>query len=189
MFAVPNFFSKETIAGWPGYLPKQQIPLGLDLQGGAHLLLQMDTEKLQPRLARQRCARTRRKSLREAKIAFSGLVNVAGNTVQVRIARPEDSDKALKPSCASSAQQIGNEMLGTGGASISTCSAPSRRCITLTPTEQGLQQRVSPNAAGASIETINRRINAMGTAEIDGGARKAATASSCSIRACRTPRS
>ena len=43
LFALPNFFAKETVASWPSFLPHRQIPLGLDLQGGAHLLLAMDT--------------------------------------------------------------------------------------------------------------------------------------------------
>ncbi len=35
---IPNFFSAETVASWPTWLPKRQIVLGLDLRGGAHLL-------------------------------------------------------------------------------------------------------------------------------------------------------
>ncbi len=40
--ALPNFFSKETVAGWPRSMPQRQLPLGLDLRGGAHLLLAME---------------------------------------------------------------------------------------------------------------------------------------------------
>ena len=36
--------------------------------------------------------------------------------------------------------------------------------ITVTPTPAGLQQRIA-NAASAAIETVNRRINNLGTAE------------------------
>ena len=39
LFTLPNFFSKQTVDSWPGWLPHRQLPLGLDLQGGAHLLL------------------------------------------------------------------------------------------------------------------------------------------------------
>ena len=46
LFALPNLFSRETVATWPSFMPKRQIPLGLDLQGGAHLLLAMDSETL-----------------------------------------------------------------------------------------------------------------------------------------------
>ena len=47
LFTFPNFFSKETVAGWPWWMPHRQLPLGLDLQGGAHLLLAMDTNELE----------------------------------------------------------------------------------------------------------------------------------------------
>ncbi|HNS86552.1 MAG TPA: hypothetical protein PKH09_06590, partial [Parvularculaceae bacterium] len=65
IFAVPNFFPKEEVAGWPGYMPKSRINLGLDLQGGSYLLLGVDTEKvIDDRLTnlRQEIQRTMRPS-------------------------------------------------------------------------------------------------------------------------------
>ena len=38
IIASPNFFSRETLAKLPGFLPKQQIALGLDLSGGSRLV-------------------------------------------------------------------------------------------------------------------------------------------------------
>ena len=70
LFAVPNFVSKDQLAAWPSFVPKRQIPLGLDLQGGAHLVLEMDTAKLKTDwigVVRD----DSQKALREAKIAFS----------------------------------------------------------------------------------------------------------------------
>ena len=46
LFALPNFFAKETVEKWPNWVPKKQMALGLDLKGGAHLLLSMDVENL-----------------------------------------------------------------------------------------------------------------------------------------------
>jgi preprotein translocase subunit SecD len=42
LLVVPNFFAKETLAQWPRWVPKMQLNLGLDLRGGAHLLLSME---------------------------------------------------------------------------------------------------------------------------------------------------
>jgi preprotein translocase subunit SecD len=42
LFAVPNFFSEKTIARWPDWA-QRHIVLGLDLQGGSSLLLEVDT--------------------------------------------------------------------------------------------------------------------------------------------------
>ena len=46
VFALPNFFSKETVESWPWLVPQSQINLGLDLRGGAHLLLAMETAEV-----------------------------------------------------------------------------------------------------------------------------------------------
>ena len=43
---LPNFLDDETVAGLPGFLPKQEIVLGLDLQGGSHLLLQVNRDDI-----------------------------------------------------------------------------------------------------------------------------------------------
>ena len=42
LFAMPNLFPKTTVDTWPSILPHRQINLGLDLKGGAYLLLQLD---------------------------------------------------------------------------------------------------------------------------------------------------
>ena len=36
---LPNFFSQKQLESWPDFLPKNQMVLGLDLQGGAYLPL------------------------------------------------------------------------------------------------------------------------------------------------------
>ncbi|MBV2142894.1 protein translocase subunit SecDF [Falsochrobactrum sp. TDYN1] len=41
IIASPNFFSRETLANLPGFLPKQQVSLGLDLSGGSRLVLRV----------------------------------------------------------------------------------------------------------------------------------------------------
>lgn len=43
-YAAPNLLSEETAGRLPSWLPNKQIALGLDLQGGSHLLLEVDTE-------------------------------------------------------------------------------------------------------------------------------------------------
>ena len=160
LFALPNLFTKEQLASWPRFLPTKQMPLGLDLQGGAHLLLAMDTNKL-----RQEWLRTMRddarRNLRDAKLFPTG-VGIVGNQVQVRLAKPEEADQAVRE-LRKLVQQLGSAILGTGGEDISIAKGEGG-LITLTPTAQGLQHRII-SAAGAAIETVNRRINALGTAE------------------------
>ena len=92
LFTLPNFFSKQTVDSWPGWLPHRQLPLGLDLQGGAHLLLAMDTKELEKDWLTTLRDDTRRQ-LREAKVGFTSL-GVVGNSVQVKITKPEEMEKA-----------------------------------------------------------------------------------------------
>ncbi len=159
IFTLPNFFSKETVDSWPAFFPKKQLNLGLDLRGGAHLLLAMDVNDVRKDWLETLRDDTR-KRLRDAKVGFAGL-GIQGNTVQVRLAQPGDSEAALK-ALRGLSQQIGNPLLGSAGADLSVKS--ENGVITLQPTEAGLQQRIS-NAASASIETIRRRIDALGTSE------------------------
>ena len=46
LFTLPNLFPASTVAGFPNWVPKQRLNLGLDLQGGSYLLLEVDTNAL-----------------------------------------------------------------------------------------------------------------------------------------------
>jgi preprotein translocase subunit SecD len=161
LFTLPNFFSKETVASWPSWVPHRQMPLGLDLRGGAHLLLAMDTAEVRKNWLTN-LREDARKRLRDSKIGFSA-IGAAGDAMQVRLSKPEDMDAALKE-LKKIPQQIGNALLGTSGYDVEVTAGTEPGVILLKPTEQGLQERIS-SALSASIETINRRVNALGTAE------------------------
>ncbi len=90
LFALPNFFSKETLATWPSFMPKRQMPLGLDLRGGAHLLLALDSNDLEKDWL-SNLREDARKNLRDAKIGFYRHRRDGGDTLQVRLAKPEDT--------------------------------------------------------------------------------------------------
>ncbi len=160
LFALPNFVSKETLATWPDFMPKRQMPLGLDLRGGAHLLLAMDQEEIRKDwlLGVQDAARA---SLREAKIGFSG-IGIDGGAVKVTLVKAEDAARA-ETELKKLVSPIGNALLGTAGNDLVVAKIADNQ-FTITPTQQGFDLRLS-NAATASIETINRRVNALGTAE------------------------
>ncbi|MFY8196823.1 MAG: hypothetical protein ACOVKV_17270, partial [Novosphingobium sp.] len=84
LFAVPNFLSKDQLAGWPDFLPKQPMVLGLDLQGGSHIMLEID----QPDLVRSMVTGLRddvRRILREASVSPEGGIRVINRGVELRI--------------------------------------------------------------------------------------------------------
>jgi preprotein translocase subunit SecD len=164
LFALPNFFSREQVAEWPRFLPKAQIPLGLDLQGGAHLLLAMDSEQL-----RKDWVTGLRDSSRLALInasptkLFPERTTVVGNSIQVRMTKAEDVDPALRELRARLLEDTGNPLLGTSAPNLEITRSDGN-VIVITPTPAGLKKRLV-DAANASIETVNRRINELGTAE------------------------
>lgn len=159
--ALPNFFAKETVESWPDFVPKRQMPLGLDLRGGAHLLLAMDTDELKKDWLTQ-IREDARRNLREAKIGFSA-IGVRANEVQVRLSKETDSERAKKE-LEKLVQQTGNILIGTSGQDVSVSAGSEPGTFLIAPTDFGLRERIS-HAVSASIETINRRINALGTAE------------------------
>ncbi len=159
--ALPNFFSKESVASWPSFLPHKQLSLGLDLKGGAHLLLEMDSAALRKDWL-ESIRDDVRKQLREAKIGFTG-IGVSGKAIQINLLKPEDTDKAMTE-LKKLVQPIGNVILGTSGNNYDVVRTETPGLITLTPTEQAFNERLA-NAAGASVETVRRRVDSVGTTE------------------------
>ena len=157
---IPTFLSKETLDKAPNWLPKRQLSLGLDLRGGAHLLYPMEANDVRKDWLENLRDDARRR-LREAKIPVTA-VGITNNGVQVRLAKPEDADAAVKD-LRNLAQQTGNILTGTTGTDIDVRKNDGG-VILIVPTETGIQQRIS-NAVSAAIETIRRRVDSMGTTE------------------------
>ena len=84
----------------PGWVPHQQVNLGLDLQGGAHLLYQLDeNEMIEDWLNKLRD--DVRETLRKDRIPYTDLTqNLAARTVSVKIREAADFERATK-TCAS----------------------------------------------------------------------------------------
>jgi preprotein translocase subunit SecD len=162
LVALPNLFSKETLKSWPSFLPTKQMPLGLDLQGGAHLLLAMDQDETKKDWLNNLRDESR-KVLRDAKIGFTGIGAQGLSQLVIKLAKPEQRDAAMKV-LQKVRQPVGNALLGTGVYDVDISEGSDPGMIILKESDQGLRQRIS-NAASASIETINRRVNNLGTSE------------------------
>ena len=158
---LPNFLSQQALDRWPGWLPKWHLSLGLDLRGGAHLLYAMETDDVR-RDWLDSLRDDARQRLREAKIAVSG-VGIAGKAVHVRIAKAEDSDAAFK-ALQQIPEQIGNPLMGSTGTNVDVSRGDNPTTFIITPTDFGLSQRIT-GAIEAAIETVRRRVDAVGTKE------------------------
>lgn len=163
VFALPNVFPRATMEEMPTWLPHKQVSLGLDLQGGAHLLYQLDEKELvEDWLGTIRS--DMRETLRRNRIPYIDLKqNVAAQTVSVKIREGGDFDKAYEELRKLSVP-VGGTFGGFAGANNLDVDRSGDNSIVLKITEPGLNQRMS-SAIEASIETIRRRVDAFGTTE------------------------
>ncbi len=169
--AVPNLLSveqRETISrnapGWvPAILvPDQAVVLGLDLQGGSHVLLQVDTRELIQNEAVQVRDQVRN-LLRETRTPLEGGIRISNRTVELTI--PDDEARArLMPRLRDLSEPITDAVFGQPGSATLTVEERADGLIRLTITDEGLEERVR-RALEQSIEVLRRRIDALGTTE------------------------
>ena len=94
LFVIPNFYGKSEITSFPAFFPKNQFNLGLDLQGGSHLLLEVDVNSVIKEKSND-IVDDVRVSLRQDKIKYKNLGSKGiGATVTIR--EKSELDKALK---------------------------------------------------------------------------------------------
>src|SRR5262249_46980077 len=91
--AVPNFFPEAQVKTWPAWAQRRLV-LGLDLQGGSYLLLEIDSNYVKKEKLDQVRDDVRR-TLRDARIGFTGGVAVRNDGVEVRISKETDVPAAL----------------------------------------------------------------------------------------------
>ena len=146
VYALPNLLPSGEDRG-SGLLPGQQINLGLDLQGGSHLLMLVDMEVVETERLNS-LGETIRQEFRNEKIRFSNL-RVEDRSISVSLRRADDTDTAA----------LIFAELGRG----------------LIITSEGQDYRISFDEAGLtemrnqtveqSMEIIRRRIDPDGTKE------------------------
>ena len=159
LFAVPNFIPAKVVDSWPKWA-QRHVVLGLDLQGGSHILLEVDANAVR----KEKLEALRddvRRVLRDARIGYTGLV-VRGNSVEVRIREGANSGQALTK-LRELAQPLGG-ILGTTGQTSLNVSDEGSGLIRLTLTDPAIVERVR-QAVEQSIQIIERRINELGTVE------------------------
>lgn len=92
VFAAPNLLSRQQADALPGWL--QPVNLGLDLQGGSHLLLEVDVGAVvKERLTG--LVESARTTLRKEKIRYTDL-GIERDAVAVRIADAGEGERARK---------------------------------------------------------------------------------------------
>ncbi|TJV39061.1 MAG: protein translocase subunit SecDF, partial [Mesorhizobium sp.] len=161
ILAAPNLFSASTLAKLPDWVPKRQMTLGLDLQGGSHILLRMDPNDL----IKDRLETTRdeiRTRLRDAKIGYTGLAG-SGRAVQVRITDPGQVE-AAKTALKTLTDPVAAGLFSGGSVQEMSLDDSEPGLLKFAFTDAGIKYRTS-TALAQSLEVVERRVNELGTTE------------------------
>jgi len=149
--ALPNFLPMSVRSTLPDWATSQTVSLGLDLQGGAHLLLAVDRDDL---------AESRLQELRETLAAEMRARNLdpdAIHTEGLALSAPSDDDllSTMRDAAAATAEP--------GSPSDFTVDLLDG-ILQLALTEAGLA-RAAATAADSSLEVIRHRVDQVGVSE------------------------
>lgn len=86
-FLIPTFFPNIP-APWNKYMFKEKIHLGLDLQGGMHLVLEIDTDKALELMV-ERMSDDLKETMMDNRIRFRNLEKVDGAKIAMELTEPE----------------------------------------------------------------------------------------------------
>jgi preprotein translocase subunit SecD len=159
LFAAPNFVPEHVVKTWPKWA-QRHIVLGLDLQGGSHLLLEVDSNAVKKDKLAQ-VVDDARKTLRDARIRFTGGINIRGDVVEVRVA--EGDAAAALTKLRELSQPLGG-LLGSSGQRSMEVSDAGGGLIRLTVPQAAVTERIRQSVE-QSIQIIERRVNELGTVE------------------------
>jgi preprotein translocase subunit SecD len=146
VMALPSFLPEQTRNNLPSWLPHKAVTLGLDLQGGVHLLLEVETQELVKEKYSQLLG-VLRKELRKESILYTNLRQL-NDHVTVTLRSPGDRDKLdvliqkhFGEGIVSKDQRQGKQMLVLGAT---------------------YEERLIDQAVQKSIEVVRKRIDETG---------------------------
>jgi preprotein translocase subunit SecD len=153
VLSLPNLFSREQMQQLPDWLPHEQINLGLDLQGGSHLLLEVDLRAVtEERL--ETLLDDIRSILRPARIGYRGL-GVRGDAATFTLTDAGAAGQAVDLLGELNPNPLAREVEiveGDGGR------------IDVGLTESAIRE-LQDAAVRQSLEIVRRRIDEVGTRE------------------------
>lgn len=158
--ALPNAVSDKTLEALPGWVPKQQLMLGLDLQGGSRITLKVEREDVvKARL--EGIIESIGTALRTAGIPYSGLSGT-GQNIELRLRNPAQLD-AARAALRPLTDPVDTGRLGKDAVNeVSIVTAPDG-LITALITDPGIDYRVAATADSV-IAVLHRRLAELGAA-------------------------
>ncbi|WP_242913338.1 protein translocase subunit SecD [Brevundimonas pishanensis] len=158
LLAFPSMLTSEQRAALPGWLPKNGVNLGLDLQGGSYLLLEVDVPAMRAKRVNNLMEDVR-VTLGEQKVAVGNLQREEGGVV-VTVTDPVQNEAALK-----ALRQLASTGAGAQGVSDRAVTKLSGGRIRYGFTDAGMSS-MGATAVDQSIEVVRRRLDSSGTKEI-----------------------
>jgi len=171
VFSSPNLVSDSTRTA---YFPEMLQPLvkGLDLQGGTHVVLEVDSKKFKTELLKQLIGDLRNTLRNVVKVRYTGLGLKSDSSVGVNIKDIADVEKVLpelrRLTIDNTGAGIGGDLsqsIGFGGPppNIYDMTVDENR-ITFTFVQTGLNAKIG-SAISAIVKILGDRINSLGTTE------------------------
>ena len=164
LFALPSMLPQAARDALPDWLPNETVVLGLDLQGGSHLLLQVNEESI----VTERLADLRRDA-RNILANDNGIGNIittdpATNSITIELMDASQQATALT-ALENLQNTVGGQVFsGVGGTNEIAIAPDGDNLVTVTLTPEGIEQRMSSLVA-QSIEVVRNRIDELGTTE------------------------
>jgi protein-export membrane protein SecD len=158
IFALPNVLPEKVRNSLPSWVPKDTVSLGLDLQGGSYVLLEVELDQVMKDQLDSTLGDVRR-ALRKAHIGYSFVPSDSAITVDIR--EPNQFNDAL------SAIKELNPTIGTAGligARQYDVTQPGNDRIVLKPSD-AYKRQLRTDVVGRSIEVVRKRIDELGTKE------------------------
>src|SRR5262245_8800705 len=159
-FTLPNFLPESVVQSWPKWA-QRQIVLGLDLQGGSHILLEVDSNAVRKEKVETLRDDVRR-VVRENRLGSPAAVTIRGDSVEFRVREGGDRQLALTK-LRELSQPLGGLLSATGQRTLDVVDAGGGM-IRLTPTEPAIVERIR-QSVDQSIQIVERRVNELGTVE------------------------
>ena len=155
MFYLVPSLSHSVPSWWAKALPNDKIHLGLDLQGGMHLVLQVEADKAVENTA-QRLVGDLKETLREKRVAFTQIERTKGWNIQVTVPNAQQQNELRNV--------IEKEFPSLEWKSANNTSSGVQVDYALTAKQVN---HIKQMAISQALETIRNRIDQFGVTEPD----------------------
>jgi preprotein translocase subunit SecD len=159
LLSIPSLIARTPLEGsWPKWLPQYKISLGLDLNGGSHLLLEADASDAQKQRLQGMEDSVATELRRDPRIDI-GDISTAGGRLSFMVRNPTQVDAAVERM-----RNLTRPVALTGNRDWDVSVVDSTRVV-LTPTASGTAQALK-DAMSVARDVVRRRIDPSGTKEI-----------------------